>query len=1154
MRRIVHTFYAFTLLSLCFVAHSASQNFSVNSSTDNVDINPGDGIGADILGRCTLRAAVMEANALGGNHTIMLPPGTYTLTISGSSENAATSGDLDITCNLSIIGGGAASTIIDGGGIDRVFEVHSGTAVQMNMVTVRNGTGDGGGVLNWGTMTFTSAMITGNTNSGWGGTGIYNIGTITLTNCTVSNNIGTGTYFSGGGGGIFSQGTMTLIGTTVSGNVTVGRGGGIYNLDLATTLINSTISGNTARNGGGIFNRYGTIHLTNSTIAVNTATDNGGGVWSYGGSSNLKNTIIADNRRYLNTSTGTSNDCSGNLISLGYNLISDNSGGLSGTGDLNDSDPLLGLLEDNGGPTLTHALQVGSPAIDVVPLAFNTVTTDQRGIARPQGPTIDIGAYERKPPASFTKLRDQDCGATMISLGQFIYCDPIQSATNYQWEFTHVQSGFLKTVQKGNSLTNLYLTGVQGMQYGKTYNVRIKPFKNGVWEEYGPICQITVPSPIPQTKVRADVCGSSTSSLAHALFCDPVAGAQNYQWEFANTDIGYHQFVNRGSNSLSFTLGWVPGIRYGYTYEMRVRANVGGEWGDYGTVCQLSLNYPIPTTKVRFSECGKTLSSMTQFIYCDAVAGSTDYQWEISNAGANYLVLFNRNSSSTNFRIEWIPGIQYGLTYAVRVRAKVAGEWAAFGNTCFITTPAVPVISDTDGDGIADDVDTQPNVFSDSFSDAGLGGTTTGTITDRGARTWCVFNEPNPKGIHLIVGTGAAPAEIVGTGICLPMVTNTIPANNTADFLLECGSVSIEMIKGQLVSTAMNGGVSVVLFLTVGSSISLSSQGVETMVISSDSSISDVNLVTNGEAIVLGPNRKLTVKPQYVMNCPTSLDANNIPGECNSIVDYAVTATSSPAPTVVCTPASGSAFAVGTTLVSCTASNSAGSVIASFLVTVGDPESPWMTCPSDIIVNPTSLSGVVVDYEHPIGQDNCGDITAIQISGLPSGSTFPIGTTTNTFTAFDAYTNSVTCSFTVTVNDPTCADNKVYVCHEGNTICISVNAVQAHLDHGDIIGECSFNRRAVVERSLPDEFELSQNYPNPFNPSTRLRYVLPIDAFVELDVMDNLGRTVAELVNDFKKAGSYDVEFNASYLSSGMYYYRLRAGEQIIIRKMAVMR
>ncbi len=113
--------------------------FVVNSTADLVDVTPGDDVCGAAGGVCTLRAAVMEANAAAGSDTIVLPAGTYTLSIAGRDENGAATGDLDIVASqpLTITGAAAATTIVDGGGIDRVF--HNAGAFAISHVTIRNG-------------------------------------------------------------------------------------------------------------------------------------------------------------------------------------------------------------------------------------------------------------------------------------------------------------------------------------------------------------------------------------------------------------------------------------------------------------------------------------------------------------------------------------------------------------------------------------------------------------------------------------------------------------------------------------------------------------------------------------------------------------------------------------------------------------------------------------------------------------------------------------------------------------------------------------------------------------------------------------------------------------------------------------------------------
>ena len=177
--------------------HAAT--FTVDSTTDTVDAGPGDGVCDDGSGSCTLRAAVMEANALAGADTITMPAGTYTLTIPGESEDAAATGDLDITDSLTINGAGAHVTTINGVGIDRVLHILSGT-LEISGTSIVNGSapsGEGGGIRSNGTLILSNSTVSNNTTNGLGG-GISNNGTLTLTNSTVSSNT------SGLGGGIYT--------------------------------------------------------------------------------------------------------------------------------------------------------------------------------------------------------------------------------------------------------------------------------------------------------------------------------------------------------------------------------------------------------------------------------------------------------------------------------------------------------------------------------------------------------------------------------------------------------------------------------------------------------------------------------------------------------------------------------------------------------------------------------------------------------------------------------------------------------------------------------------------------------------------------------------------------------------------------------------
>ena len=299
---------AVALSFLALASHSlatvqaAGNTYVVNDAADEPDINPGNGVCETAVNNhvCTLRAAIMEANHYpGGGVTINVPPGTYLLTIPASGTDDESTGDLNITQTVTIVGAGANSTIIDGnGGVtnDRVFRIFGGTVI-ISGVTIRNGTchtffpcTSGGGLYNVGssTLTLNNSIVSGNTASNEGG-GIYSDATLTLNNSTVSGNTGYD------GGGIFNDGTLTLNNSTVSGNTASDNygGGGILN-NGTLTLYSSTVGSNTAVDGGGLLN-FSSMALNGSTVSGNTASKDGGGIDNDGGVVMLNNSTVSGN-------------------------------------------------------------------------------------------------------------------------------------------------------------------------------------------------------------------------------------------------------------------------------------------------------------------------------------------------------------------------------------------------------------------------------------------------------------------------------------------------------------------------------------------------------------------------------------------------------------------------------------------------------------------------------------------------------------------------------------------------------------------------------------------------------------------------------------------------------------------------------------------
>ena len=320
-------------------------------------------------GSGSLRQAILDACA---GSTIMFANNvTGTITLSG--------GRIVIDKNLTIMGPGANLLTVQNtaapSATSRVFNVNSGVTATISGLTISGGnlsSGNGGGILNGGTLNVTNSTISNNSAPGGFGGGIYNAaGTVNVTNSTISNNSATG----GGGINNFTGGTLTVTNSTISNNSIMGGGG-----------------------SGGIAN-FSTLTVTNSTIANNSAGTAGGGINNFG-TVNSRNTIIAGN------TAGLGPDFLGTLTSQGYNLIGNttNTTISGGSNDILNMNPMLGPLQNNGGPTQTMRPLPGSPAINAgnnCVLTANgcgnnnpALTTDQRGFNRQVGGTVDSGAVE----------------------------------------------------------------------------------------------------------------------------------------------------------------------------------------------------------------------------------------------------------------------------------------------------------------------------------------------------------------------------------------------------------------------------------------------------------------------------------------------------------------------------------------------------------------------------------------------------------------------------------------------------------------------------------------------------------------------------------------------------------------------------------------
>ena len=352
---------------------SPNATFTVNSTVDAVDVNPGDGVCETAVGNgiCTLRAAVMEANALAGSDSISLLANTYALAIAGRDEDASATGDIDILDDLTINGANAATTIVDGASLDRVFHITGTTnlTVSMSNLTIQNGGFEidstvtdpkGGGIYNalpGASLLISDSIVLHNqsfnsiSDNPSGGGGIYNAGSLQLSNTDIFTNSSPGGHgifnegnaivtggnlafnstVVGGGGTILNQGTLFMEGTHLYRNYSY-AGAGVDNTSTGIATLNnvSIYSNSVYLEGGGVFN-FGIITVTNSAIYANkTNSSRGGGIANKGGNFHVISSTIHDNTAVSGFAIGGGIYVDDGVLDIKDSTIYSNSAGVGG--------------------------------------------------------------------------------------------------------------------------------------------------------------------------------------------------------------------------------------------------------------------------------------------------------------------------------------------------------------------------------------------------------------------------------------------------------------------------------------------------------------------------------------------------------------------------------------------------------------------------------------------------------------------------------------------------------------------------------------------------------------------------------------------------------------------------------------------------------
>ena len=539
------------------VALAAAVTYTVNTPADTSDADLGAARCADAAGRCSLRAAIMQANFHPGPDVVVVPAGTFKLTRKGD-EDAAVLGDLDIASDLTLKGAGSGKTFIDANGSvtgDRVIQVlATAQHVSINGLTIRHGrktsaTFDEGGGLLWdggavSTLAMTDVVVEANAsaygggiflnfssssnsvdlnhvvirsntataaagglganltdttvafrlrnshvygNTAFEGGGVYLGGSVPTVavpiqiagteingnhasvNAGLETRIGTGTtpftltddYLHGNvasvyGGGLGNYGYLVVRGTTISSNSAVLRGGGEYAYAGSVTyLIDATVSANTTPgSGGGVYEekfvtRAAALAVFDATFGGNSAATGGAFYLDAGTSASLINTLIAKGAAGANCSQA---------LSATTSLSNDASCGF-GAGD--SAAISLSSLAAHGGRTPTQVPLAGSAGLDAGTVLADPVT-DQRGIARPQGTTTDVGAVEvcQSKPAAPALSKPANRASTTLRRVPLV------------WSTVACIQGYKVQIRRG-STTGTVVQSVSGLQAPSMVTTRL---------------------------------------------------------------------------------------------------------------------------------------------------------------------------------------------------------------------------------------------------------------------------------------------------------------------------------------------------------------------------------------------------------------------------------------------------------------------------------------------------------------------------------------------------------------------------------------------------------------------------------------------------------------------------------------------------------
>lgn len=318
--------------------------------------------------------------------------------------------------------------------------------------------------------------------------------------------------------------------------------------------------------------------------------------------------------------------------------------------------------------------QTEAAALGLFPGTYICTVTDAQNCVE----TIEL-IVPLETDLPLTQVRPQFCNTGGYNLNNVISCNSVPGASNYRWQLTPQGGSPLPVYTRGSSNYNLRLGWVIGIALGVTYEVRVKAFVNGEWAEYGPMCTVTTTNMVPLTEVHPNYTPNNPNTSAPYQMCGVIAalnvtGASIYEWELIGPNTLYAQ-----TNSYNLVLSSVSGLSLSSSYQVKVRVQVSGIWGEFGPARTVEMGMPA-TTIIFVNHCNTTRTP-SQYIGAYSVCGGP-YFFRFQHPSEPERIVM-RPSYSCGLNLP-IPPLTPGETYSVSVRVTQGGVVGNYGSACDI--------------------------------------------------------------------------------------------------------------------------------------------------------------------------------------------------------------------------------------------------------------------------------------------------------------------------------------------------------------------------------------------------------------------------------------------------------------------------------------